>query len=89
MNLLTIILTALLDIVPSGDATLVQLQKRDSILIADQVRYGVRISRLEADTRLTPLMDAPLSDSLMKVRDWHLDTLRTWQPKEGPAHSDV
>ena len=71
------------------EAFLEQLQPRDSILIADQIRYGVRISRLEADTRLTPLMDAPLSDSLMKVRDWHLDTLRTWQPKEGPARSDV
>ena len=30
-------------IVPAGDAFLEQLQKRDSVLIADQLRYGFRL----------------------------------------------
>ena len=44
MKILTIILAALLDIVPAGDAEVVQLQKRDSILIADQLRYELTLT---------------------------------------------
>ena len=40
MKILTIILAVIMDIVPGGDAVLQQLQKRDSILVADQLRYG-------------------------------------------------
>ena len=70
-------------------AFLEQLQPRDSLLIADQIRYGVRIYRLEDGTRLTPELQGPLSDSLMKVKDWHIDTLKAWTPKEGPSRSDI
>ena len=77
MNLLTIILTALLDIVPSGDATLVQLQKRDSILIADQVRYGVVIKGVEKDRQIAlPDFSAMSSDTLTLVGGWQLDTMQ-------------
>lgn len=76
MKLLTLILTALLDIVPSGDATLVQLQKRDSILIADQVRYGVEIDGVKAGRQIAlPDFSAASNDTLMLVRGWQLDTL--------------
>lgn len=70
-------------------AFLEQLQPRDSLLIADQIRYGVRIFRLEDGTRLTPEFQGPLSDSLVKVKDWHIDTLKAWTPKEGPSRSDI
>ena len=70
-------------------AFLEQLQPRDSLLIADQIRYGVRIYRLEDGTRLTPELKGSLSDSLMKVKDWHIDTLKAWTPKEGPSRSDI
>ena len=35
-------------IVPAGDAFLEQLQKRDSVLIADQLRYGFRLENVKA-----------------------------------------
>ena len=71
------------------EASLEQLQPRDSLLIADQIRYGVRIYRLEDGTRLTPELQGTLSDSLIKVKDWHIDTLKAWTPKEGPSRSDI
>ena len=37
MNVLTVILALMLDVVPAGQAYLKQLQPRDSILIADQI----------------------------------------------------
>ena len=65
MKLLILILTALLDIVPSGDATLQQLQKRDSILIADQIRYGVTIEDVKAGEKIAlPDFSAASNDTL-------------------------
>ncbi len=56
-------------------AFLDMLQPRDSVLIADQVRYGVRLYGLPDGTRLTMLPAAEFSDSLLRVRDWGVDTL--------------
>lgn len=71
------------------EAFMERLQPRDSLLIADQIRYGARIYRLEDGTRLTPELQGVLSDSLVKVKDWHIDTLKAWTPKEGPSRSDI
>ena len=76
MKLLILILTALLDIVPSGDATLQQLQKRDSILIADQIRYGVTIEDVKAGQKIAlPDFSAASNDTLTILGGWQLDTL--------------
>ncbi|MBQ2544506.1 MAG: hypothetical protein II556_06095 [Bacteroidales bacterium] len=76
MKLLILILTALLDIVPSGDATLQQLQKRDSILIADQIRYGVTIEDVKAGQKIAlPDFSASSNDTLTILGGWQLDTL--------------
>ena len=76
MKLLILILTALLDIVPSGDATLQQLQKRDSILIADQIRYGVTIEDVKAGEKFAlPDFSAASNDTLTILGGWQLDTL--------------
>ena len=76
MKVLTIILAVLLDIVPGGDAVLQQLQKRDSILIADQLRYGVTITGAEKLTGLAlPDFAAASNDTLTVVGTWQLDTL--------------
>ena len=76
MKLLILILTALLDIVPSGDATLQQLQKRDSILIADQIRYGVTIEDVKAGEIIAlPDFSAASNDTLTILGGWQLDTL--------------
>ena len=76
MKILTIILAALLDLVPSGDATLQQLQKRDSILIADQLRYGVTLKDIEKGTGIAlPDLGGFSNDTLTVVGSWQLDTL--------------
>lgn len=76
MRLLAIILATLLDVVPAGDAALVQLQKRDSILIADQLRYSVRLEGLkEGDTFALPDISSMSGDTLTVLGAWQLDTL--------------
>ncbi len=89
MKLLTIILAALLDIVPAGNATLTQLQKRDSILIADQLRYSVLLEGLrEGDAVALPQTDGMSGDTLTVLGSWQLDTLvkgRTFHAKNAKA----
>lgn len=76
MRLLTFILAALLDIVPYGDAALTQLQSRDSILIADQLRYEVLVKDMEAGQSLAlPDLSALSGDTLAVIGSWRLDTL--------------
>ena len=76
MKILSIILAALLDIVPAGNATLEQMQKRDSILIADQLRYGVTLEGLDKDCGVAfPDLGAISNDTLTVLGDWRLDTL--------------
>ena len=62
--------------VDAGEAFLRQLQKRDSVLIADQVRYGFRLDGLQEGSGLRlPEWKEDDSDSLMVVRSWQLDTV--------------
>ena len=64
-------------IVPSGDAFLEQLQKRDSVLIADQLRYGFRLDNVKAGTVLgLPDLSKGVMDSIELVSDWKIDTLK-------------
>ncbi|MBO4525799.1 MAG: hypothetical protein J5692_04320 [Bacteroidales bacterium] len=75
--LLLIILSLLADPIPSGKAFLEQLQKRDSILIADQVEYGFTLEGVAAGTALAlPDWSSLSNDTLTIVRDWKTDTLR-------------
>ena len=78
MSILTFILFALAGIVPSGDAFIEPLQQRDSVLIADQFEYGFRLDGVEPGTTIE-LQDfgAFSGDSLVLVRDWRIDTLRS------------
>ena len=50
MKVLTLILAAMLDMVPAGQAYLKPLQPRDSILIADQLEYGFQLDSLAEGT---------------------------------------
>lgn len=77
MKLAFLILFAVMDIVPSGKASLEPLQERDSVLIADQFRYGFRLDGV-ADGTVLELQDPELfsnGDSLVLVRGWQLDTV--------------
>lgn len=64
-------------IIPKGEAFLEQLQKRDSVLIADQVRYGFRLEDVQAGTAIAlPDWSRFTGDTLVLVQDWQLDTLK-------------
>ena len=80
MNILTVILFAFADLVPSGEAYLEPLQPRDSVLIADQLEYGFKLEGVEHGTTLMlqDFREFPefAGDSLVLVRNWELDTLR-------------
>lgn len=62
--------------VPAGETFLEPLQKRDSVLIADQLRYGVIIDGLvDGDAISLPEIEKVFNDTLVLVRGWQLDTL--------------
>ena len=75
MKIFCIILAALLDIVPMGDALLNKLQKRDSVLVADQIEYGFRLDTVKTLTGFAlPELEGLGNDTLVLVRGWQLDT---------------
>ncbi len=84
MNVLTIILAALLQTLPAGQAYLKQLQPRDSVLIADQLEYGFQLDSVAEGTRIAlPDFSKASNDTLTLVRSWQIDTtarLRVRQP---------
>ena len=84
MKVLTLILAAMLDMVPAGQAFLKQLQPRDSILIADQLEYGFQLDSLAEGTPvMLPDFSGASNDTLTLVRSWQIDTtarLRVRQP---------
>ena len=83
MKLLTLILAAMLDVVPAGQAYLKQLQPRDSILIADQVEYGFQLDSLAEGTALAlPDFANAGGDTLVLVRSWQLDTTATLRVRQ-------
>jgi len=77
MSLLFVILFALSDIIPYGQATLKPLQERDSVLVADQFEYGFRLDSVRRGTGLS-LQDFSQikSDTVVLVRNWQTDTIK-------------
>ena len=59
------------------------LQQRDSILVADQLRYGFTLEDVAEGTQLR-MQDysKAFGDTLIVVRNWKVDTLKTI--REGP-----
>ena len=79
MKLLAIILTVVLELLPKGPALLNQLQKRDSILVADQVEYGFVLKDVKAGTVFgLPDYSKTGSEDLVLVKDWQLDTTKIY-----------
>lgn len=72
------------------DVFLTQLQPRDSILIGDQLEYGLKLRKLPEGTRIQlPDVKAELEEDLELVRDWRLDTLASKKVKGQPSLVDV
>lgn len=86
MRILTLILAAMLDIVPGGQAYMKQLQPRDSILIADQIEYGFELDDVKEGTgiALADFSEAS-NDTLTLVRGWQIDTLKVTGSRKKPA----
>ena len=67
------------------------LQQRDSILIADQLRYGFTLDDVAEGTELR-MQDysKAFGDTLIVVRNWQVDTLKTVRKgRKGPARYNL
>ena len=61
----------------AGESLLEPLQKRDSVLIADQLFYGFELEGVEDGTVLSfPELGKELMDSVEVVKGWRVDTLK-------------
>ena len=86
MKTLTIILAAMMEIIPAGQAYLKPLQQRDSILIADQIEYGFQLDTVASGTVIAlPDFSEVSNDTLTLVRNWKADTLLAGKSVSGPA----
>lgn len=73
---------------------LTQLQQRDSVLIADQLRYGFRLDGVQDNTGLgLPDFEAEgqgFAEGWELVRGWELDTVKVHKARRGePASYDI
>lgn len=77
VHILSILFAFLLEVIPSGESFLTLLQKRDSILVGDQLEYGFHLDSVSLDTQIA-LQDfsAASNDTLVLVRNWQLDTAK-------------
>lgn len=81
IHILTLALAVVLDVIPMGDAFLRHHQKRDSVLVADQLSYGFVLKDVKPGAGLAMMDFAEIcNDNLVLVRDWQVDTVST--PKE-------
>ncbi len=77
MKILTLILALILDVIPSGKTFLEPLNPRDSVLVADQFKYGFSLEGQERGDALGLAdMSKICNDTLVLVKDWQIDTLK-------------
>lgn len=74
----------------AGEAFLEPQQKRDSVLIADQFRYGVLLENLEEGTPVSlPEFQLEKDAPLEILGSWQLDSTRISKRKEQPARYNI
>ena len=74
----------------AGETFLEPLQKRDSILVADQLHYGLKLENIEEGTLLAlPQMKLEKEIPLEILGEWQLDSVRVSRRKEKPARYDI
>ena len=74
----------------AGNTFLEPLQKRDSVLIADQFRYGVVLENISEGTPLAlPEMKPEKESPLEILGEWQLDSTRISKKKEVPARYNI
>ena len=74
----------------AGETFLEPLQKRDSVLIADQLRYGILLENIQEGTPLALPEFKPEKDSPLEILgSWQLDSTRVSKRKEKPARYNI
>ena len=80
MKLICLILALAMELIPKGSAFLNPLQKRDSILVADQLEYGFCLDSVPAGTLIAlPDWSPASNDTLTLVRNWKIDTTKVYR----------
>ncbi|MGN1212404.1 MAG: hypothetical protein ACI4TM_12020 [Candidatus Cryptobacteroides sp.] len=79
------------NIVVADGAFLKPLQQRDSVLIADQLLYGVKMDKVQEGTGFAfPDFSKEFCEGVEVVSGWHLDTVKTIKgKKDRPAEMDI
>lgn len=73
-----------------GETFLEPLQKRDSVLVADQLRYGIVLENVPEGTPLALPEMKPEKDSPLEILGgWQLDSTRVSRRREKPARYDI
>lgn len=87
MKMLAFLLAAALT---PGNAFLQPLQPRDSVLVADQLRYGIELQDIEEGTPLgLPTFKLDKDVPLEILGEWQLDSTRVSKRKEVPARYNI
>ena len=74
----------------AGETFLEPIQKRDSILVADQLRYGIALENIEEGTPLAlPQLKLDKEIPLEILGEWQLDSVRVSRRKETPARYNI
>ncbi len=78
-------------LVPMKGAFLEQLQKRDSVLVADQLLYGFELKEVEEGTMFgLPELPEKRNDTLMILSPWTIDTVKISKArKDRPRIMDI
>lgn len=84
------ILLSVLTILPMQGSYLEQLQQRDSVLIADQLHYGVELKQLPMGTGLAfPDWSKEFCEGVEVLGDWQLDTVKLYKQKNATPLMDL
>ena len=83
LALLPVAAQAAAAVVPGGESFLRPLQQRDSVLIGDQLRYGVLLKDVAEGTQLAFPRLSP-GDSVLVLTPWQFDTLRVTGGRKAP-----
>lgn len=71
-------------VVEVGGSFLTQLQKRDSVLIADQLVYGVSLEKVQEGVRLEfPDWSKEFVEGVMVLSPWNVDTVKVHKARKG------
>jgi hypothetical protein len=77
-------------LIRSEDSFLEPLQKRDSVLVADQFRYGFHLKNVQEGTRFAfPDFSKGFMEGVEIVSSWRLDTVKVQGDRRGPKTYDI